>query len=468
MNAHTTEEERILTQREVREEPDLRPGTLGDLVEKVHQRRELYLESARRFGTPQYLLDEGRLQEQIDRFVAAFATPGLPTHPHYALKANPTLPMVQAVQRAGLAADASSGLELELALRCGFKRIVLSGPAKTDDELRLALAHADRVTVHLDSFRELNRLEELAALARRPIDVGIRLNTQGHGLWTKFGIPTDALPELVQQARAARYVNLRGIQFHLSWNRCADGYVKTLAELGPLLAEHAPADGWRFVDIGGGYYPEDDEAAYPWLTERGKLHAALAGQTDAGPLPDWDRQYLVHSVQPIEAMAQEILAAYRTHVAPSSPLAELWLEPGRYLANPSVHLLLRVADCKSGDIAITDGGTNLLGWERLEAEHCPLINLTHPGLDQQRCRVYGSLCTPHDLWGYTYYGTSLAVDDLLFLPAQGAYVQTLAQRFIKPVCQTVVAEAKGTLRLAEPAETFADRYPQLASVVENS
>lgn len=468
MNGITAWQERVLSQRADEKERDLRRGALGDLVQKVHQRRALYLEAARRFGTPQYLLEEGRLQEQIDRFVAAFAAPNLPAHPHYALKANPTLPMVQAVQRAGLGADASSGLELELALRCGFERIVLSGPAKTDDELRLALAHAGRVTVHLDSFHELKRLEELAAAARRCIHVGIRLNTQGHGLWTKFGIATDALPELVQKARAARHVDLRGIQFHLSWNRRADGYVQTLAELGPLLGEHAPADGWRFVDIGGGYYPEDDEALYPWLTERGKLQAALAGKPDAGPPPGWDLQYLVQPVQPIEEMAREILAAFSRHVAPSSPLAELWLEPGRYLANPAVHLLLRVADCKSADIAITDGGTNLLGWERLEAEHCPLINLSRPGLEQQRCRVYGSLCTPHDLWGYTYYGTSLAIGDLLFLPAQGAYVQTLAQRFIKPICQTVVADADGALRLAEPAETFTDRYPRLASVIEKS
>lgn len=466
MNEITAEQERVLSKSLDEQEGDLRPGTLADLVEKVYRQRAFYLEAARRFGTPQYLLEERRLQEQIDRFVAAFAAPDLSAHPHYALKANPTLSMVQAIQRAGLRADASSGLELELALRCGFERIVLSGPAKTDDELRLALAHADKVTVHLDSFHELNRLDELAAVAGRHIDAGIRLNTQGHGLWTKFGIAIDALPELVQQADTARYVNLRGVQFHLSWNRRADGYLQTLGELGPLLGEHAPVEGWRFVDIGGGYYPEDDEAVYPWLTERGKFFAALAGQSDTGPPPDWDLQYLLQSVQPIEQMAQEILAAFRTQVAPTSPLAELWLEPGRYLANPAVHLLLQVADCKGSDIAITDGGTNLLGWERLEAEHCPLINLSHPGPDQQRCRVYGSLCTPHDLWGYTYYGTSLAIGDLLLLPAQGAYVQTLAQRFIKPICQTVVAETDGTLRLAEPAETFADRYPQFASAAE--
>ena len=47
------------------------------------------------------------------------------------------------------------------------------------------------------------------------------------------------------------------------------------------------------------------------------------------------------------------------------------------------------------------------------------------------------------------------------LPAQGAYVQTLAQRFIKPLCQTIALDLQGALRQVAPAETLADRYPQL-------
>ena len=159
-------------------------------------------------------------------------------------------------------------------------------------------------------------------------------------------------------------------------------------------------------------------------------------------------------------MARQIIEAFRAHITPSGA-TELWLEPGRYVVNKGVHLLLRVADIKGDAIAITDGGTNLLGWERLESEHCPLINLSQPALSQHPCRVYGSLCTPHDLWGFTCYGRGLAVGDVLLLPAQGAYVQTLAQRFIKPVCQTVYLDSDGAVSRVQATETLADRYPQL-------
>ena len=436
-----------------------RRGELTALVKHVLARRDSYLAAATEFGTPQYLVEESQLLSQIQRFYAAFRSRNQAVRVHYALKANPTLCVVRAIQQAGLNADASSGMELELALRCGFPRIGLSGPAKTDDELRMALAHADRVTVHLDSLQELDRLQSLAARRRQSIDAGIRLNSQSHGAWTKFGIPLSLLPELLRRAERRRNVRLRGVQFHLSWNRNATGYTRTLAELGPVLASHAPTGGWRFVDIGGGYYPEDDEGVYPWLTRRSRLIALLGLQPAEGPGPDWDLSYLLHPVQPIEAMARQILRAFQKHVGCSAPV-ELWLEPGRYLVNPAVHLLLRVVDMKGEEVAITDGGTNLLGWERLEEEHCPLINLSDPASTQRPFRVYGSLCTPHDLWGYAYYGHSIQAGDILLLPAQGSYVQTLAQRFIKPICQTVFMDAGGRLHQAEPAETFGDRYPR--------
>ncbi len=439
------------------------PGQLHGLVRAAIERRREYLDAALRFGTPQYLLELGQAAAGAARFTAAFAAPGRVTRVHYAFKANPTLPLVQALQQAGLSADASSGLELELALRCGFEHIVLSGPAKTDDELNLALEHPARVTVHLDSFAEWERLEALADRRGVGIDVGVRLNTQGHGLWTKFGIPLNALPELVARERPGGRIRLRGVQFHLSWNRSASGYLQTLAEFGPALAAHRPAAGWAFVDIGGGYYPEDDEAVYPWMTPVGRLLSLVGQWPTDGPPPAWDGNCLVPPVQPIETMAAQINEAFAAHVErPLGPVA-LWLEPGRYLANPTTQLLLRVVDIKAPDVAITDGGTNLLGWERLELEHCPLINLTRPAATQRPGKVYGSLCTPHDLWGYASYAADLQVGDVLMLPAQGAYVQTLAQRFIKPLCQTVVMAANGTLSLGRSAEAFLERYPEFAT-----
>jgi diaminopimelate decarboxylase len=436
------------------------PGELLGLVHDViERRRPLLLHAATRFGTPQYLVHEDLLQAQAQRFRDAFAAAGISPRVHYAFKANPTACVVDILRVAGVDADVSSGLELDLALALGFERIVFSGPAKTEAELERAVLHADRVTVHLDSFDELDRLDWIARRHSRCVRAGVRLSLAAHGAWTKFGLPPAALPEMVRRAAECDFVQLQGVQFHLSWQRHGDGYARTLAELGPLLAAHAPAGGWRFVDAGGGFYPQDDEAVYPWRTRRGRL-LHLLGLAPDGPGDDWDGRYLLHTVEPIETIAAQLADAFRRHAPPG---AELWVEPGRYLVNPAVTLLLRVADVKSADVAITDGGTNLFGWERLEEEHTPLVNLSRPARTQRRGRVYGSLCTPHDLWGYSCYGDDLVVGDVLALPAQGSYVQTLAQRFIKPLAQVVVAGSEGRLTQVTDEEHFADRYPGVAA-----
>lgn len=434
-------------------------GELTDLVNQVLSERDTLLDMAHTYGSPAYIVDEMRLLRQIHRFRRAFTQKKHPIRIHYAFKANPTASIVQAIQKAGLSADASSGLELELALQCGFQHIVFSGPAKTDDELRLAVENADRVTVHLDSFQERERLNALAAEYDVIMRTGIRLNIGAHGLWTKFGIPLSALPNFVRTTPSFENIELQGVQFHLSWNRQSNGYQNTLAELAPVLGANTPQKGWQFIDIGGGYYPEDDEAVYPWMTPQNRLMATLEGKDPNQPPADWDMQYLLHPVQPIEDMAQDILTAVDQHFAPlGNP--HIWLEPGRYIVNAAVHLLLQVRDIKGTDVAITDGGTNLLGWEKLESEHCPLINLTHPANTQQKIRVYGSLCTPHDLWGFTCYAQKMEIGDILLLPAQGSYVQTLAQHFIKPVCQTLWCNPEGETTRITPAEQFEDRYPE--------
>ena len=103
-----------------------------------------------------------------------------------------------------------------------------------------------------------------------------------------------------------------------------------------------------------------------------------------------------------------------------------------------MHLVLKVVDVKSPDLVITDGGTNAVGWERFEHDYFPVINLTQPGLTEHPCLVLGSLCTPHDVWGFSYHGYGIAEGDVLLVPDQGAYTYSLRQEFIKPLPGTAI------------------------------
>jgi len=57
--------------------------------------------------------------------------------------------------------------------------------------------------------------------------------------------------------------------------------------------------------------------------------------------------------------------------------------------------------------------------------------------------VLGSLCTPHDLWGYSYWGSGIEPGDVLLIPCQGAYTYSLRQEFIKPLPEVAVWNSSG-------------------------
>ena len=129
------------------------------------------------------------------------------------------------------------------------------------------------------------------------------------------------------------------------------------------------------------------------------------------------------------------------------------MEPGRWISNPSMHILLEVVDKKDQWTVITDGGTNLLGWERPLTEFIPVINLTNCSLEERPIRIFGSLCTPHDVWGHSVFGSHLEKGDILLIPDQGAYTYSLRQTFIKPVARVIrydgkeIEEVKGEERV---------------------
>jgi diaminopimelate decarboxylase len=95
----------------------------------------------------------------------------------YAVKANPSLAVLSFFFERGLGADVASRGEL-LAVRragCPPSKILSTGPAKSDADLE-ALVRARVSIIHAEGEWELERLEEAAKRARRPVRVGLRLN----------------------------------------------------------------------------------------------------------------------------------------------------------------------------------------------------------------------------------------------------------------------------------------------------
>jgi diaminopimelate decarboxylase len=173
---------------------------------------------------------------------------------------------VRALAREGVGADVVSGGELEVVLGCGVSpsRVVMSGVAKTDDELDLAIARGV-FAVQVESLEEIDRLAARARASGRSARAALRVNpgveidshagiATGHDE-AKFGImraDVDAAWE-----RIARYRELVavGVSGHVgSMLREAEPYLASAR----VVCEAAKAGiargvGLEYVSFGGGF-----------------------------------------------------------------------------------------------------------------------------------------------------------------------------------------------------------------------
>ena len=426
----------ILTNAAEQEPAAFDPDELRAFVDGFLQRRDEFLQVSRRHGSPLYVLEEAVLHARARQFTEAF-TAALPdVRVYYAMKSNNCPQVARTLLKAGLGLDVSSGLELQAALDCGAPDIVFSGPGKTTRELAQAVENAKSTTVLIDSFGELQRLQHVAAEKGARVRAGVRLTTDDRGLWRKFGIPLADLPQFLNAARLCDRVNVRGLQFHTSWNLDPDKQIAFIARLGDALGE-LQADQRamiEFIDVGGGYWPSQGE----WLHSPG-ADEGDSRQTSA-PREAPGLSHCRRCARPIGEFADRIAQAMQAYVFPHLS-CRICAEPGRWLCNDAMHLLLTVVDKKADDLAITDAGTNAVGWERFETDYFPVINLSRPNLLEQECHVLGSLCTPHDVWGYSYWGADIQPDDVLLIPTQGAYTYSLRQEFIKPLPSLAILDS---------------------------
>jgi diaminopimelate decarboxylase len=408
--------------------PELSANALEDFVASYFKNRRLYLNTVQSHGSPLYFLDTAALRVKAARLKAAFEQVFSSVEYYYAVKSNNHPDVARTLLTCGFGLDVSSGLELQTALELGARKIVFSGPGKIDLELLLAATHADKVVILMDSPGELERLAGVASWLKQTVRCGVRLTVNPNGLWRKFGIPLDDLADFFRAAAQYPYIRLSGLQFHTSWNLSPKHQIAFIEKLGKTIGKLPPPykNAIEFVDIGGGYWPEQGEWLHPNATPAGRVRETL-GYPHIYPTP----HHCLPAV-PIETFAEHLGAAVSKHLF-SVISCCICIEPGRWLSHEAMHLLVTVVDKKAPDLVITDAGTNAVGWERFESDYFPVLNLTHPSLSENPCHILGSLCTPHDVWGYFYFGAAIEVGDILMIPTQGAYTYSLRQNFIKPL-----------------------------------
>jgi len=412
---------------------------LLNVVDDILSKKSGILGVAKKHKTPFYLLDDKGLKKSIVEFSSAFKKYLPSCLPCYAIKANHHPYILESVVKAGFGLEVGSGREFKLALEHKPSVIIHNGPGKTEEELMLVVKNNKVAIVNFDSFSELEKLGKLAQRNKKFIKAGVRVSALTKNSWGNFGIPLKDLKSFFQKAKKYKYIQLQGIHFHLSWNTNTEKYEENIKNLSICLKKNFSKEDLRsikFIDLGGGFYPNKSEGYYPWSTRRGRpvTSAALMKLVDSalGLRPVFKDKYYLALTTPIDKFAKDIASYVAKFLSPIIS-CNYYTEPGRIICYNAMHSVVRVVDVKRKDFVIVDGGENMQGSDYGDNFYFPIVNLSNFSRKELNCTVQGPLCTPLDVWGHYCYAKKIQEGDVIVIPNQGAYTYSLAQNFIKPI-----------------------------------
>jgi diaminopimelate decarboxylase len=215
--------------------------------------------------TPAYFYDLDAIQDAGRRIQESFGE--VPHLVAYAVKANSAGPVLRTLFALGLGADVVSGGELELVLRAGLTpdRVVMSGVAKTDAELDLAISH-EIYAIQAESREEVQRLLARARALGKKARVALRVNpgvdidshshiATGHDA-AKFGLPArDILGVFATIDKEPEYLTPVGLSTHIgSMQTHPDSYRVSAQKLVGLAQARALAGlPLEYLNFGGGF-----------------------------------------------------------------------------------------------------------------------------------------------------------------------------------------------------------------------
>jgi len=373
----------------------------GELFAEKIALREL----ARAHGTPLFVYSKAAMLSALAAYQRGFA--GRRAHICYAMKANPSLAVLQVFAQAGCGFDIVSGGELERVLAAGGQaaNVIFSGVGKTRAEMRRAL-EAGIACFNVESEAELEVLSEVAVAAGRAAPMSIRVNPDvdarthpyiSTGLkGNKFGIPHERALATYRRAAVLPGLRIVGIDCHIGSQITQAGPYLDAMDRVLDLVESIEAAGIALphIDFGGGLgiaYRDDQPPAADalWSELLAKLDARGFGE----------RQFLI--------------------------------EPGRSLVGNAGVCLTEVLYLKPGEqknFCIVDAAMNDLPRPAMyQAWHSvvPVRERSEPG---KAYDVVGPICESGD-WIARDRHLAVQPADVLAVMSAGAYCMSMASNY---------------------------------------
>ena len=401
-------------------------------------------ELVEQYGTPLYVLDEATLRSRCQQFAQSFSVRYPNSQAVYASKAyiNPALARIFAEE--GLGLDVVSGGELAVA-QAGdvpLEHVYFHGNNKTPAELEEAVA-AGIGRVVVDSFHELDLLEQICADAGKTQDILVRvspgIDPHTHAYTTtgiidsKFGfsIQTGDAERAILQAISAPHLNLRGLHFHLGspifelepYQAATDlvlRFASGLREQGLDLQEFSPGGGFAIA------YTRDDA-------------------------PPSAADYAEAIVGTLNATCEEL----------GLEQPNLVIEPGRSIIGPAGVALYRIGAIKEipgiRTYVSVDGGMGDNIRPALYQASYEVLSANRPTVEPDTTvTIAGKYCESGDVLASDILLPTPSAGDVIAIPAAGAYCPSMASNYNLNPRPPIVLVNGGESRLIRRRESYAD------------
>ncbi|WP_327701239.1 Y4yA family PLP-dependent enzyme [Streptomyces decoyicus] len=386
------------------------------------------------FGGPFHFLLPHRFDANLAAFRTALSDAGVEGRVYYAKKANKAAVWMErcAAHQAGV--DVAGVGELREALGHGVRgeHIVVTGPAKSDELLRLALLQGCLIAV--DALDELDLLITLALTGTvRPARLLLRRlpPAQSH---SRFGMDAAEIETALERCvRAGEAVRMEGFSFHLS------GYAtQPRADLAGELVDlclKARVLGLQAdrISIGGGFAVDYSPAGHwhTFLADQRPEHYHAHKAFQSGDFYPYHSP--VAGADALRTILDTVPEGGRSSLA--ELLKEtgtlLMMEPGRALLDGAGATVFRVQGVKDRDgyqILTVDGTSLSLSEQWFNSEYLPDPQLVPPtgrsdGGETHPACVGGASCLESDMvtWRKVPFPARPRVGDLLVYPNTAGY-----------------------------------------------
>ena len=220
-------------------------------------------ETEQRIGTPFYLMYSEQYKHNIASFVAAFKKRYQNVIAGYSFKTNHIPALCEIAKSEGYYAEVVSEMELDLAIKLGFDKIIFNGPIKKDEAFRKAIAH--HAIINLDSVYEIDYIcQYKRENPETELKIGLRVNvrlTDENGQSTiqcglregRFGFSYQILGENINRLREAG-IAIVALHGHTSSSDRAVANYKVITEYMLSVCEDFQLNDLRYFDLGGGFF----------------------------------------------------------------------------------------------------------------------------------------------------------------------------------------------------------------------